>query len=211
MAAAAATSLDSRERSPGGRSGLGAHTQPVPPLSPSRGRAEGGARRETCSQNTHAGMWGRQGLGEAKPPVETTGQRGPQSGFVQPLLGPGSALSTGSIWRYPKGVSTLASHPFPTSPPTSPPESSSSRSICFLTDRGGAMTQPHRAPGAQALTFPGLEGGCACHRRWRLECPLFGGACDSSLEGSPDPFFSGCRTLMWVALESRLCAPFLGN
>lgn len=67
--------LDSRERSPGGRSGLGAHTQPVPPLSPSRGRAEGGARGETCSQNTHAGMWGRQGLGEAKPPVETTGQR----------------------------------------------------------------------------------------------------------------------------------------
>ena len=126
--------------------------------------------------------------------METTGQRerDPNPASSNPSWDQAAPLWAGSVWRYPKGVSTLASHLIPTSSPTSPPESSSSRSICFLTDRGGAMTQPHRALGAQALTFPGLEGGCACHLRWRMECPLFGGSCDSSLKGSPDPFFSGC-------------------
>ena len=64
------------------------------------------------------------------------------------------------VWGPKLGVRYMG--PAPNSgkpPPTSPPESfSSSHSICLLTDRGGAVTQLRRGPGAQAQTCPGLEG-----------------------------------------------------
>lgn len=138
----------------------------------------------------------------------------PRSGCLHPLLGSGSDPLGGECLRFQNGaVNTLAplsikaSSLVPPTPRPQPPESfSSSSSICLLTDRGGAMTQPRRAPGAQSHTSPGPEGavGCGCHLRWG-QGPLSGGSYDSSLEGSLDLLFGGCMNSNVGMVEPRVC------
>lgn len=163
----------------------------MPPLSPSRGRAEGGARGETCSQNTHAGMWGRQGLGKAKPQWKPLARERTQSGFVQPLLGPGSAPLGGERVEVPKrglytGLVPNFTFPHRTTRVLFLP-------LHLLLDSSWwCRDSAPQGAGSSGSYSPRSGGGCACHLRWRMECPLFGGSCDSSLKGSPDPFFSDC-------------------
>lgn len=155
---AAATLLG--DESSGGRSGLRAHTQPVPFLSPSRGRAEGGARGETYRRYTRRDV-GAPGTGGGEDPSGDHGsERDPSPAVSHVLLGPGRASLGGESLGVQKESVRWPRPPVQASLPTSPPESfSSSISICLLTDRGGAVTQPHREPGAHAFTSPGLEGG----------------------------------------------------
>lgn len=154
-------------------------SRPVPFPSSSRGRAE------TCAPRTHPGTWERRRQGEARIQMgtETTGQRETLVRLPPPPPGagqPGSDPLGGECLRAQSGaVDTLAPLSIKASSPRpQPPESfSSSSSICLLTDRGGAMTQPRRAPGAQSHTSPGPEGavGCGCHLGWG-QGPLSGGS-----------------------------------
>lgn len=160
-------------------------------------RPAGGARRHVLPAHSQgpgsARDTGRRGPKRAERPPA---RRRPQSGCFHPLLGPGCDPLGGECLRAQSGaVDTLAPLSIKASSPRpQPPESfSSSSSICLLTDRGGAMTQPRRAPGAPSQTSPGPEGavGCGCHLGWG-QSPLSGGSCDSSLEGSLDPLCGGC-------------------
>lgn len=69
------------------------------PCHPAEGARRAG-REEKPAIKTHtqacggARDWGRQ-----SPQWKPLARERPQSGFVQPLLGPGSALSAGSVWR----------------------------------------------------------------------------------------------------------------
>ena len=127
------------------------------PRHPAEGARRAG-REEKPALKTHTqGCGGARDWGRRSPSGNHWPERDPNPASSNPSWDQAAPLSAGSVWRYPKGVSTLASCLISSSP-TAPPESSSSRSICFLTVRGGAVTQPHRAPGAQAVTVPGLEG-----------------------------------------------------
>lgn len=156
-------------------------------------RREG--RKERPTPDTHAGMWERQGLGEAKTPVETTGQRETPVRLYPPPPGARQSLPRWGESGGSKGVGTLASPP------------SSGKSL-HLTTRVLLFLQLHlpfdrswrcrdsapQGAGSAGSYIPRSGGGFRCHlrREGGGQCPLFGGSCDSSLEGSLDPLSGGC-------------------
>ena len=69
------------------------------PCHPAEGARRAG-REEKPALKTHTqGCGGARDWGRRSPQWKPLARERPQSGFVQPLLGPGSALSAGSVWR----------------------------------------------------------------------------------------------------------------
>lgn len=152
-----------------------------------------GARGDTRSQYTSRDA-GAKRLGEVKiqtrrdtagqretrvplpPPLPGARQRPPRGAFGGPKWGSGESIR----WFHPQLRQALHL-------PSSPLESSSSSSICLLTDRSWRChdSAPQGTRSAGSYT-PRSGGGLG------VDAILDGRSYDSSLEGSLDPLFGGC-------------------